>query len=269
MVVKRLSAPGEVAPEKGRKRAKLFAACLQQIVVGFRAEFYVNSDPHKLRFELASDDDRAFTFDVQGRLEHRGSSNSEVWIEAKGYDKDSGLLGHYREFLKDVALARMYIPRFETDQFWFVSSAPFGCRDGAHLSSPQWIREALLESTEETNPTFRRDEFDALERDTEFVSLADSIRVLYVTEQLVRTTGLKLFVSKNDSIWELARELYYGELSEAELAIYSGQVAALNNLPDPNRIYPGQELDFNFRGWPPEEDSAEVDDALVADVKST
>ena len=97
--------PGEVHHDKGRDRSALFAACLQQVVKGFRAEFFANSNPEKLKIEVPMD--RNFSFDILGRLSHH-DTNCEVWIEAKGYDTSSKLLGHYRSFISNVALTKLY-----------------------------------------------------------------------------------------------------------------------------------------------------------------
>ncbi|MCV7015102.1 hypothetical protein [Mycolicibacterium madagascariense] len=247
------SKPGEVNPEKGRKRAKLFAACLQKIIAGFTAEYFVEKHPEKLRFDIASDDERALTFDIQGRLVQPGY-DGDIWIESKGYDKSLDLLEHYREFLKTVALARLRVDRISKDQFWFVSSAPFACNVGSQLTSAQWIRESLLKSSQEEKTNFFPGEFDALEKQTGFVGMANSIKVMFLTAPLMRATGLAYFVKQNDNLWDLTVDLYGGEFLLPDYAPYVQRVAAENRLSDPDFLQVNQMLNLPFVDWPDQDE---------------
>lgn len=240
--------PGEVHPEKGRDRSELFAACLQKIVDGFRAEFFSNLHPTKLK--VAIPNNRSFSFDIQGRLNKVGV-NCEVWIEAKGYDTSSGLLKQYRTFVANVALARQYHARIENDLFWFVASVPFGCDLGADLSTPKWLKETILANAASPAGLISQEEFPLLE-ERGFETLAKHIGILILTPELMKTVGLKQYPRPGDNIWSLTQKLYGGVVPVPYFAPYIQTVATMNNLADVNMLQIGQELDLPFLGWPDE-----------------
>lgn len=239
------SQPGEVQHEKGRDRARLFAGCLQQIVDGFRAEFFVSTTPEKLEVSFSN---RKFSFDILGRL-NNGVSDCEVWIEAKGYDKASDLLEHYRSFVRRVALARLHHDRMKNDVFWFVSSSPFACSDGSDISTSKWMRSTIRESVDQKAVSIDPGEIDEIEN-LGFEALARSIRVLFLTAELMKTTGLKQRALQGENLWTMTQQLYGGVVPVLEYRSYADSVASTNNIPDPNLIYSGQNIWLPFLGWP-------------------
>jgi hypothetical protein len=241
--------PGEVHPEKGRDRSMLFAACLQQIVPGFRAQFYSNTHPDKMKIDVTRG--RSFSFDIVGRLSHIGA-DCEVWIEAKGYDTSTKLLGHYREFVVNVALARLYHARVQADLFWFVASTPFACDLGAQVSTPQWVQECLTLRASANDGVIQQDELP-LVAERGFEDLANHIRVLLLTPQLMKTTGLRQYVRPNENLWTLTEKLYGGLPSMVYFQTYAQQVAARNNLLNPDLLQIGQALELPYLG--PSDDS--------------
>lgn len=234
--------PGEVHPEKGRDRSKLFAACLQQIVKGFRAEFFSNTHPEKLKVELPFE--RSFSFDILGRLAYVGS-DCEVWIEAKGYDTPKNLLSHYRTFVTNVALAKLYHHRMQSDLFWFVASTPFACDLGAKVSKPQWLRECLSSRAEAQDGVIRPDEVPLVD-EAGFDVLAKHIRVLLLTPQLMTTTGLREYPQPGENIWSLTEKLYGGIPPLPYFEPYAQEVARMNNLANPNLLQLGQSLQLPY-----------------------
>lgn len=237
--------PGEVHPEKGRDRSMLFAACLQQIVPGFRAEFFSNTHPEKMKVDNVNE--RSFSFDIVGRLSHIGA-DCEVWIEAKGYDSATNLLSHYRTFVTNVALAWLYHARMQKDFFWFVASTPFACDLGAQVNSTQWLRNCLRKSAEADDGIIQQDEFPLIE-ERGLEDLSGRIRVLLLTPQLMKTTGLKQYVRQHENLWTLTEKLYGGSLPPMTSYVpYAQHVAARNNVPNVDILQIGQALDLPYLG---------------------
>lgn len=237
--------PGEPHHEKGRDRSMLFAACLQQIVNGFRAEFYVNTSPEKLSVGLR--DDRDFSFDILGRLNY-GGLNCEVWIEAKGYDTSNSLISHYRNFVANVALSRLYHARMQRDLFWFVASAPFGCDLGSEIHTGSWVGKTIREISSSVSGRIHPSELAYIE-ERGFNDLASHLRILLLTPELMKTTGIKQYPRAGENLWSLTEKLY-GEVPLTLYQPYMTDVAARNNLSDPNLLQIGQPLDLPFLGMP-------------------
>lgn len=243
-----LKPPGEVHHEKGRDRSKLFGACLQQIVRGFRAEFYSTNGAHAARLNVEIPMERKFSFDILGRL-HNAHNDCLVWIEAKGYDGSGKLLQQYRNFVSNVALARIYHSRFDGDLFWFVSSAPFACDLGAKIATSQWIQNTILNSANSQDGIVYPDEVTLIE-ERGFDDLSRYIRALILTPELMKTTGLKHFAEAGDDLWRITENLYGGVVPLPYYQPYANSVAKLNKIPSPDDIQIGQELELPFLGWP-------------------
>lgn len=237
--------PGEVQPEKARIMNRCFAACLQQIIKGFRAQFFVEKNPEKLTLNLP--DNRGFSFDIVGRL-RSNDFDSEVWIEGKAYTTASDLLQHYRQFVRRVALARLHEDRVKNDRFWFISSAPFGCTEGSEINSHAWMRKAIRESPTSAGSfkgvAISTGELDTIE-EIGYEGLARSTHALILTPELMRTTKLRQFPEDGDSIWSLTKHLYHGRVPE-EFGRYSQSVSAVNQLSGPDLIKVGEPLELPF-----------------------
>ncbi|CAN5864654.1 hypothetical protein BH09ACT7_BH09ACT7_22610 [soil metagenome] len=236
--------PGEVHHEKARAMNKVFAACLQQIVKGFRTEFHVNKNPEKLIIEIPSH--RDFSFDMVARLRSI-DFDGEVWIEGKAYESASDLLQHYRLFVRRVALARIHSKRVKNDKFWFVSSAPFACGEGSEIGKISWLRSTILdtESKPSKQVVISAEEINIIET-LGYESLARSISALILTTTLMQTTKLKHFPEDGDNLWSLTEDLYGGRVPE-NWSSYTSLIAELNGLRDPNHILPGQDLELPFQ----------------------
>lgn len=234
--------PGEVQPEKARMMNRCFAACLQQIIRGFRTQFFVEKNPEKLTLPLP--DDRGFSFDIVGRL-RSNDFDGEVWIEGKAYTAASDLLQHYRRFVRRVALARLHQDRVKNDRFWFISSAPFGCTEGSEIGTHAWMRNAIRVPTGSVKEVvISADELEAIDQ-TGYEDLARSTHALILTPELMRTTKLRQFPEDGDSIWSLTQHLYHGRVPE-EFGRYSQSVSAVNQLSSPDLIKVGEALELPF-----------------------
>ena len=245
--------PGEIHHEKGRDRSTLFGACLQQIVKGFRAEFYSNNEAHASKLNVDLPLDRKFSFDILGRLNY-AEMDCFVWIESKGYDTPTRLLEHYRSFVANVALAQIHHSRFIGDLFWFVCSAPFGCSLGAKISTAQWIQATLTENANSEDGIVSRDELSSIEK-LGFENVAQHVRALILTPELMKTTGLKHFVQPGDNLWAITAKLYGGFVPTAPFfQPYENLFAQINRLPDPNHIEIGQEVEIPFLASPMDEE---------------
>ncbi|WP_134796994.1 hypothetical protein [Mycobacterium avium] len=236
--------PGEVQPEKARIMNRCFAACLQQIIRGFRAQFFVEKSPEKLTLDLPGD--RGFSFDIVGRL-RSNDFDGEVWIEGKAYTAASDLLQHYRQFVRRVALARLYQKRVKNDRFWFISSAPFGCAEGSEVGTQSWMRKTIRNPKSATSfgeVVISPEEVESIEQ-SGYEDLARSAHALILTPELMRTTKLRQFPEDGDSIWSLTKYLYNGRVPE-EFGRYSQSVSAVNQLSSPDFIKVGEPLELPF-----------------------
>lgn len=256
MVVSKKLKPGEVHPAKGQRRSKLFGACLQKIVDGFTAQYYVAAHPNRLRFDIPTPADRAVTFDIQGYLS-RKDNQCNVWIESKGYDKDNHLLRQYREFVVDVALAKIHLAQMADDQFWFVSSAPFATRVGAELTSAPWVRNVLYERAKSDCETFHISEYDKLEKEVGFDAIANSIKILFLTKDLMATTGLKIIPQQGDNLWDMTLDLYPG-CQFSGYDVYAQRVKIVNDLASADLIHVREQLSVPLLIWPPGDDDEEA-----------
>lgn len=219
----------------------VFAACLQQIVQGFHAQYFVHKHPQKL---IVNDiPERRFSFDIVA-TQNAAHFEGEIWIEGKAYARSSDLMKHYRSFIRNVALTRIYSERRRDDQFWFVSSAPFACDKGVAINSLEEVRRIIREPNEGEKVSINDGELERIE-ERGYEGLCRSVKTLFLTTQLMQATNLRHYAKPNESIWTITEDLYGSVPSNWDQ--YQAQVGRINRLASPDLIQIGQDLELPFR----------------------
>jgi hypothetical protein len=230
--------PGETSQESGRAYVFVFGGCLERAIKGFKQVFDVYSSPEKLEFTGFTG--APYSFDLSGVYE-----GAEVFIESKGYQDGGGLLESYKEFLAKAYCTTVQISRHRRDRFWFVTNVPFGSSVGRKLWDWQFVGEALRDRK---SPGLANLLGNITVDDNHVRSLASRIAVGIFTDSFIKLMGTLYRFRPGDTLWSVTKLIHGGRIPTAQFEPIITRVRQMNNIPDPNRIRSGQQVNMPWLG---------------------